>query len=156
MIEVRPEEVFLFTDASFCMDSKLAGWGVHAIVRNYTYTGGGGFVTSNSGNAEVLAACKGLAALKEQGMLYQGGRVLLYTDSTHTIRVMSRGYSVGDRYVGEAVKDALALIDFVGMTLKMKHVKAHSDKKCRNTRANSLCDRLAKTYMRQEKHLWMI
>lgn len=144
----------LFTDASWCPDTRAGGWGAWA--RNERMTkgalGSGAFrsLLLGSNEAEVLAAANGLAWCLLEKYVLPGERVLFQLDSQTALRVIW-GAQIGCRLNGTVPEEGWRFLrekrEELGLEYSVKHVKGHSSEEGTRSSVNRRVDGLARAGM---------
>lgn len=144
--------VTIITDASFCPDTFAAGYGVWvASDRGRGTFGGPLHGVTDSGEAEIKAACNGLHHAISNGYVMRGDRILIQLDCMPAISVLSRKCKPRHKEV-EALEWIERIASSNGLTLLFRHVKGHN-KNCAKPRtlAQTKCDETAYMYMKMER-----
>lgn len=82
--------VTLFSDASICADTGIAGWAAWAKCDRGTVRGDGAFrrTTRDSAVAEAMAAVNGLVIADRKGLIHEGDAILVQTDNNAVMQVL--------------------------------------------------------------------
>lgn len=147
-------DVTVLSDASFCCNHKIAGYG-YWIASARGKTGGEGVVAEevfDPNTAEMMAICNAIWHGVGAGLIRQGDNLLIQTDSVAAI----------DRFKGEKVNiteqqsRVIAYFDKVtrrlNLGVRFRHVKAHTSCEDKRSIANRMCDKRAKTAMRKARN----
>lgn len=147
--------VTLFTDASWCPETKVGGWGVWVKSNRGVRQAHGAFKNppASSNEAEFLAAVNGIFFALKSGIAQNDDTILIQSDCIRVVEIFNSKLT---RF-SEIEKTALDLLrkwrDTHKITIKSRHVKAHTSNKNKKPRSwvNNTCDRLAKKSMRAVK-----
>lgn len=144
----------IVADASFCPETKVAGYGFW-IASNRGKKAGSGIVAvtvKNNIAAEMMALLNGLFIGRKNNLIMVGDKVLLQTDCQAAI----------DAFANRRRNISLQEIQLVvwfnefrtthKLAISMRHVKGHSRGKQKRFIANRICDRDAKVQMRKARH----
>lgn len=145
--------VSLFTDASFCPDTQVGGWGCWMKSDRHQLTTGSPFrnLVTGSNAAEMKALANGLRAALQFGVAEKGDLVIAQVDNMHVVRVMS-GLSCkmkGDEL--EAKKKIAQLVCDNALILEVRHVKGHATSRGGRNRANGVADRIARSKLEKAR-----
>lgn len=171
MTTPRPS-LTIFSDASFCIQTKAAGWAAWMKGNGRPSKTIGGQITKavdHSYDAETFAAVNALYAARSLGYLTAGDVVMLQSDSLHTLNVIC-GHLPGTMESKHA--DGMALQGIRAKRLKkadhaalgalrqlmsetpiqiiVRHVRGHQEGRGRAW-VNNECDRIAKEHMREAR-----
>lgn len=164
----------LFADASFCPDTKAAGWGCWAKRREWTRGAifGGRFKTpmGNASRAELCALANALTVLHNEGSLKGITAVWLQSDNLRALELIGQRVPQAEitdtaaadvalnlkrkHPTNELDRKALDLIaDILGnLGVTLKHIRAHQgDGVSGRSWVNEVCDRTAKKHMRRHR-----
>ena len=142
--------VTILTDASWCPQTKAAGWGAWiATDRGKKQTGGAfkSMVPCNT-TAEVLAITHALYKAITNGLLFKNDTVLIQTDSIPAISLLSTTRRSSNQLEADSLFYFMNLCLDNNLTVHFKHVKAHTNREEARFKANTLCDAIAKNFMR--------
>lgn len=167
----------LFCDASFCPNTKVAGWGAWAKRMEWVEGAlfGGAFksVFDNNHEAELCAIANALFVLKEQGHLAGITQVMVQSDSLRSLGLIKSklpaakirdhvdGASIfksDTKNMSEAESIGLSLIAKVwsgSFDLQLRHVRGHRHGPSRQW-VNRQCDAIAKRHMRERRDAILI
>lgn len=148
--------VTAFSDASFCHDTKAAGWaGWIKSDRGRTYKGGvirAGVV--NASEAEFCALGNTLALAKRRGLVEAGDWMIAQTDNQRVRTVLSGAASFRltqrEHEVVEWVED---FVKRLSLRFDIRHVKGHLGSLTPRNAVNTVCDKIARQHMKQERVL---
>lgn len=148
-----PRVVTVFADASFCPDTKAAGYAVWIKTDGQTIRHAGAFKTAvtTAGAAEVKALANGICLAVSRLDLKVGDMIVAQSDSTEALGVIRGGKRLARKWwpVYDRVRMALATR---GVSLRLRHVKGHQGKDAGPRHAvNEWCDGAAKRVMRDER-----
>lgn len=154
--EMNITNLTVFTDASFCSDTKAGGGAVWARGDGDNRLSLSYHVEAPSSNAaEIIAACKGILAVAEHppmlAMLAQGPRtrLVLVIDCLGVRQAFEEGSaSLKDPRVASVVAQVKALQVQHGFFFKINHVPAHKGASTPRSWVNEWCDKEAKKRMR--------
>lgn len=145
--------VTIITDASYCPDLKVGGYGFW-IASQRGKLGGGSKLTWKGGAintstiAEMMAISGALYIAVSNKLVLQGDSVLFQTDCMGAIQAFQ-----GTRY--NLVSQELSVLKYhnemqnsLQLQIRYKHVKGHSQVDDARSASNRLCDKQAKQYMR--------
>src|ERR1700752_947766 len=82
-------DLVIYCDASFCAETKAAGWAARVILGLRESTFGGPMVTSNSTEAETLAIAYALREAIGPFGLARGSSVEIHSDCIHALAVIA-------------------------------------------------------------------
>ena len=129
--------VTVFTDASFCPNTKVAGWAAwikHDEPARTERLSGVEMNVAGSNDAEVLALKEALSFI-EDNIALEEKVVVIQADCQSAI---------------QAIKDrAMALKDRGAVFVKMKWVKGHQGVRNPRSAVNTWCDKQARSLMRE-------
>jgi ribonuclease HI len=165
-------DLALFTDASYCQHTGVAGWAVWMknaeMEAGVTHSAAIRETTRGAGEAELIAVANGLYLAVRYGRLKPGGSVLIQSDRLDALAIIRKATRAQDRRIvgGEPVpvakrpaaylRDHAALKLIVELerehtlTLFVRHVRAHQEGAGR-TWVNNRVDELAKAAMRRRR-----
>lgn len=145
----------IIADASWCPDTKVAGYGFHISSDHGKRPGQGVFndPCKGSNHAEAMALINALYVGCRTGLIRPGMDVLLQSDSQAALDALSGkrkiifGAEKRCRNLLRSVADRLCL------EIRFKHVPGHTDPSYSQGRfvANRLCDKRAKEQMRKAR-----
>lgn len=148
--------VTLITDASFCPDHKVAGYGYWVACQRGKKGGGGAMKgeVCNSSIAEMQAIVNGLHCALTSSLVQHGDEVLIQTDCTYAIMTLTqkkrKELTKEDRKVISALQ---LLTDRFNLALEFRHVKGHSTSTEARFVTNNLCDKRARKAMKLARNL---
>lgn len=151
--EETKEDVFLFTDASYCPDTGAAGWAMVVIDRNCQRVASASLSQrlSTSADAERLALAHGVAAAIRLGFARPGVTLNVFADHMCLRNALSDAGRDDAR--GRLAKWLIGRMEDNGFTLEIRHVKAHVQKDAReyHHEVNAIVDRLSRERMRERR-----
>lgn len=145
--------VTIIADASWCPDTKAAGYGYWIACQRGRRNGGGTIrrQVSTSQVAEMMAVVNGIWHGMVEGYIVRGDVLLVQTDCQNAINL----FRAGDRGTTEE-REVLAflgkLVQANELTLNLRHVKGHTSGDTPRTYVNNVCDKVAKKHMRGMRH----
>lgn len=152
------ENVTVFTDASFCPETKCAGgafWARGEIERMSSAFPIAGAVQAHE--AEIAAACMAIILMDKDPAM---GRLLKLGQQTRVVLVIDC-LAIRDAFEGrirpstpivdQYIAQVEALRQQHGFFLKINHVKAHKGTKTPRQWVNNWCDKEAKRQMREQR-----
>jgi ribonuclease HI len=143
----------LITDASWCPEERVAGYGYWLACKRGKLGGGGtcmhkGFVES-SNTAEMMGVANSLFECYKAGFVQKDDELLIQTDCVAAIKAFeglrSQNLNLQERMV---VKYMHELQKALGLRIIYKHVKGHTDINDARSITNRICDQTAKKFMR--------
>lgn len=145
--------VTVITDASYCPEYKVAGYGFWIACERGKQGGGGQMKTTVENNiiAEMQAVANSLYQAVRLGLVQQGDEVLLQTDCIPAIDAftMKRTKLISAEH--EVIRVLTNIQTNYFLTLEFRHVKGHTDKQGARYITNKLCDKRAKDAMRKAR-----
>lgn len=149
----KNNNLYLFTDASYCDTSKAGGYAFIAKCHSFEIRFGTHFKKDCSGcfQAEMMAIINCLTYIKKHVTVSKASRVILYTDSEQAINHIRNHYSQLGNNASKLMEDVRKEVGASKFTLK--HVSAHTNGAGKLARYNAWCDRSARAYMRYKKQL---
>ena len=141
--------VTILTDASFCPNTKAAGYGGWIASDRGKTMVGGAFKTSISCSevAELAAVANVVSKATRLGLILPEDHLLIQVDCLRVINVTmgwSEPYLVGEADIHKYLVGLLSEFS----TYRFKHVKAHTSGYDKRTRSNNHCDLEAKRHMK--------
>lgn len=139
----------IFSDASFCMHTKVAGYAYWARDSVLKFQGARSDTNvTKSSDAEIFAVVWAIYSISKKIDLTKR-HVIIVTDAL-CAKIFLESSSLGEGRLKEAKKSLLELKNGLNFSLQINHVKGHSyswNKSERNW-VNDFCDRKAKEQMR--------
>lgn len=150
--------VTIMVDASWCHDTKVAGYGAW-LASERRRTRFAGFIqqqVSQAMVAEAMAVVNSIVGSMNLGVAQPNDTILVRTDCQAAIMLFEgkRKPKDGD--------DALTLEVFnkvvakYGVTMRFKHIKGHTNDQHRASVSNSVCDRVAKAQLKIARNLFKL
>lgn len=166
--------ITIFVDASFCPQTKAAGWGAWYKAKDQLkgITIGGRFNLSmkSSSEAELCGIANTLHHLANKGNLAEDDVVMVQSDSLRSLNLMNKylqNTTASDHEKGAPIStgealthtpreaEAIAIISNITGDFKTKiylrHVRAHNGVGDGRSWVNEQCDTIAKTHMRSAR-----
>lgn len=145
--------VTIIADASFCSESKAAGYGVWIATDNNGRHGFEGTLDKPFDNnvAEAMAIANSLWHGFSTGMIVKSDVILIQSDSLTAIRVLTESQEPYCQQLSNVLKYVLGLVDRFGIVLRYKHVPGHTIGANNRTRAQNHCDAAAKRQMQIQR-----
>lgn len=142
--------VTILADASWCPDTKAAGYGFWVASARGKTPGGGSMRETVSGSlpAEMMAVCNALHAAIDLQLVKSGDVVLMQIDCVAAIKRFTAGYSPAVKDEKRAYKFFKELTKTHRIAVLFKHVKAHTSGHDARHKSNNHCDTRAKDGMR--------
>lgn len=149
MIILKPAvRATVLTDASYCPFTRCGGWAawvngdhMQAAAKHSGRIHAVGMPSST--DAEVYAALNGVWLARHYGATH----ILLRTDCK-AVLYLADGTAKSERLIS-VWSQAISREDMSGIYLRVTHIRAHGEIKCRASYVNDWCDRRAKAAMRQ-------
>lgn len=148
--------VTLLSDASYCPDHKVAGYGWWIACGRGKQGGSGRIDTSvyDVNSAEMMAICNSIWHGVGLGLIQRGDDLLIQTDSLASIDRLEAKREVK---VTEQQQTIIAYFEKVtrrlGLGIEFRHVKAHTNLSAPRYVANRMCDLRAKKEMLEARRL---
>jgi len=148
--------VTLITDASWCPDQLVSGYG-YWVACARGKLGGGGRCTSASVEtstvAEMMGVCNSLFECYKAGYIVRGDRILIQTDCVAAIKAFEGiRFANLNRQERMVVKYLHELQKALDLELTFRHVKAHTQTQDARSVTNRMCDKVAKKFMREARN----
>lgn len=146
--------VTIFADASFCHDTKAAGWGcwIKNDIRSVTYSGVFHVSLASSAEAELCALVNATHKAVVQGHAPAGSFLVLESDCTRALDIIRGRLAHRGSLVEKAARRKLfELLENNRLRFKVKHVRGHQGGRNARSWVNETCDRLARTAMRSAR-----
>jgi len=147
--------VTIIADASFCQDTRTAGYGFWVASERGKLQGGGPMKrpVKTSVLAEAKAVCIALNAAVRAGLVVEGDEVLLQTDCFPAIHLLQQVGGPRELEVKEVQEFFTNLQARVGIRTRLKYVKGHTNNKDARSVCNAHCDRRAKKGLAQAREI---
>lgn len=149
--------ITIITDASYCPNTFVAGYGYWIACDRGKYGGGGQMITAaviNATAAEMMAVANTLHHALLQEMVQDGDHILFQTDCQSAIDAFNRArilVNEQERLVWRYF--ARTLLQYK-LTADFRHVKGHTNRPEARFVTNNHCDRRAKQHMRAARALY--
>lgn len=144
--------VTIFSDASMCPETLVSSWGGWTKSERGVARHGGvlKLETKNINVAEAAAIVKAVKMSLIQGVSDRGDEILLQTDN-QAVPLILNGKQTGtnEDVVYGVFKDLCAEY---GLTYRWRHVKGHKGHVTPRNSVNSYCDKVARYFLRLERH----
>lgn len=138
----------IIADASFCSDTKAAGYGVWLAGSHGRDAFEGPLKKPHDNNvAETMAITNALWHGLKSGLLKSNTNVLIQSDSETAIKVLTGEKAPSNQQYRDAVAYVQQLATRYALTLRYKHVPGHTKGADNRTRAQNHCDSAAKRQM---------
>ena len=145
--------VTVITDASYCPETKAAGFGYWAVSQRMRKYGGGPLreLPRNSQEAEMLAIVNAVIKACESGVAEAGDEILIQSDCLGALNTFEgKRTRVADWEQG--IVDGLAVFGIeLNLFFRYRHVKGHTNGATPRLWVNNLCDKHAKEGMRERR-----
>lgn len=145
--------VTIIADASFCPETKRAGYG-YWIASQRGKIGGEGAMSGSVENniaAEMIALLNGLRAAVSKELILAGDCVLLQTDCQPAIDAfLDKRQTISNQEL-QLVNGYTKFVKRLELKVRFKHVKGHSENTEAKFIVNNICDRNAKRNMRKAR-----
>lgn len=142
--------VTILSDASYCSKHKVAGYGFW-IACHRGKLGGGGIIEEDVDDvnaAEMMAVANSIWHGLNASLICKGDNLLIQSDSLGAIdRLRGRNVTITQqqlRVIGYYEK----VVSRLELTVRFKHVKAHTSREEARFVANRMCDKRAKENLR--------
>ena len=143
--------VTIISDASHCPITKIGGYGFWAVSTRGRHAGSGSFKKKFRGStpAESAAIVNAVFVALRVGIAAEGDRVLIQTDSLHSIHWftgVAKKSKDPDMRIAKAELEKLAREH--RLTFDFRHVRGHTSTEDRRSQAQRHSDRRAKVAMK--------
>lgn len=145
--------VTIIADASYCQETKVAGYG-YWVASTRGKKGGGGRMKKTVVNnvvAEMQAVCNALAEGIRAGLVQDSDALIVQTDCRPAIEAFT---GQRRRLIEEERACVMAFRKFstrLRLKWEFRHVKGHTSRKEARYVTNNLCDKRAKEAMREAR-----
>ena len=148
--------VTIITDASYCAETKAAGYGYWVVCDRGRKAGGGVIKrrVQTSVHSEMMACCNGLWIACMNGLVMRGDTVLIQTDCQPAILGLRDVRPSKCKHQQEIVAYFQKLCQDNELEVRFKHVPGHTAGDDSRTYVNNVCDEQAKKHMRQMRNHW--
>lgn len=147
-------DVTVLSDASFCPNYHVAGYG-YWIASSRGKLGGGGAVIEevlDTNAAEMMAVCNAIWHAIGAGLICEGDNLLIQTDSTAAIdRFKGTRVVTITEQQSRVIKYFEKIVSRLKLTVRFRHVKAHTAINDSRSLANRSFDKRAKAAMREAR-----
>lgn len=147
--------VTIFADASFCHETKAAGWGcwIKNDVRSATYEGVFQVTLDQAREAELCALVNAVHKAVVMTHAPPGSLLVLQTDCMSAIHLLTgRRKEASISLVEKAAwRKFRELVEANDLDWRLKHVRGHQGGKNARSWVNEKCDSLAKAAMRRAR-----
>lgn len=142
--------VTVMTDASWCPDTHAGGYGFWIACERGKLPGGGPFKVAipTAGHAEMMAICNAIYEARKVGLIVANDTVLIQTDCREAMDVLTRRTHVDYKDIIDYFND---ITKRAKLTIRFRHVKAHTANSDNRSVANKMCDSRAKQGMREAR-----
>lgn len=143
--------VTIISDASFCPNTKAAGYGGWVVCdRGNNANGGPLRGAPNSGAAETMAICNVIWEGLKAKLIQPGDELIVQTDCATAIKVYEEARWTNEME-GKAFKWLNDQLRMYNLHVEFRHVKGHSDVQDTRSRAQRYCDERARSAMQKER-----
>lgn len=147
-------KITIIADASYCCETKIAGYGFWIASSRAGKYGGSGVIkedveTNNA--AEMMALANALAIAVKRGMVAQYDEVLLQTDCVAAISGFMGQRDLRVEQELEVYRWFCSLRSSMNLQTKFRHVKGHTSSNDARSVTNKMCDIRAKKAMRRAR-----
>lgn len=141
----------LIVDASYCHETKSAGYGYCISYTGGRLTGGDGIKrdVENTNAAEMMGIVNTLCIALKNGIVTAEENVLIQTDSEASILAFQRKRIVTNGQEIAVVDYFLKIVKESCVNVTFRHVKGHTNLTGARYVTNRLCDQRAKAMMRE-------
>lgn len=148
------QSITIIADASYCSETKAAGYGAWVAGSNGKKGFEGPLNRPRDNNvAETMAIANALWHGVNSGLLKPGSNVLIQSDSETAIKVLEGIKPPKCQQYKDALNYVRGLAGRYGLTLRYKHVPGHTRGADSRTRAQNHCDVAAKRQMLKQRAL---
>lgn len=143
--------VTILSDASYCPEHKVAGYGFWIACQRGKLGGGGVIIedVEDTNAAEMMAACNSIWHGVTNGIILKGDELLIQTDSLAAIdRLEGRRVVTMTAQQERIVAYYEKTIRRMELSVVLRHVKAHTGRLEARYTANRMCDIRARKNMR--------
>lgn len=145
--------ITVIADASWCPDTKAAGYGFWIASARGKLPGSGAFkhLIVSSNIAEMKALINALYAGIKENLITTGDHILFQSDCMTAIGYLQQSIPISqnNKY---ALDSFLDIINKYKLTFQVKHVKGHTKGGNARLNCNIACDRSAKKAMRSKRN----
>ena len=146
--------ITIITDASFCADTKAAGYGIW-IASTHGRKAFEGILEAPKDNnvAEAMAIANALWHGIKSNLIKPGSNILIQSDSETAIRVAKGEYQSNNPQMTKVTEYVLSVKQLFGLVLRYKHVPGHTKGADSRTRAQINCDSAARRQMQWQRQI---
>lgn len=150
--QYQGEILTIYTDASYCHDTRVAGWGAWMRDSNKTYSCGGVFKCKfdSSNKAELYAIIEAIKHAHAIDWLKTASLIVIVTDSQYAKGVID-GTIVRGTETQALLRDIFGLMKVCSCRWKVNWVKGHSNNDGARSWVNQQCDRIARKHMQEAR-----
>lgn len=143
----------LITDASWCPDTKAAGFGGWCAGTAGSGKVGGAIMEAlpTSQVAEAVAVCNAIWMAMDKGLLVANTDLLIQIDNQNVIRLYKDEASPANVHEQKAVDWFFAVVEKYNLNVTFRYIKSHHDEDEARYNCHNLCDKEAKTFMRHRR-----
>lgn len=152
--------VTVFSDASYCDQTSMAGWGAFVISNRGRLRTGGSFKNAvpNSAIAETYAGLNAIYTALRQGLAKPGDNILLQSDCMALKHYLFKPCESAEnhemRYREErlAIRHSFNKLQFdYALDIELRWVKGHKGNASPRNYCNTVCDSIAKEHMQRAR-----
>jgi len=145
--------VTIMVDASWCPDTKAAGYGAWLASerRRCRFTGQIQSTVSQAMVAEEMAIVNAIAGALKRGVALAGDTILVRTDCQAAIQLLQKYRKPSAKEEDEIVSAFDYFVKKYGLQMRFKHIKGHSSNQNRASVSNTVCDRHAREQMQKAR-----
>lgn len=148
--------VTIIADASFCPDSKMAGYGSFvASDRGKRYFNGALPNTTDNNTAEIMVIVNALWHGLQNNLIEEGSTLLIQTDSVTAIRTFKGEVKTKNNQQTKAYRTLWDYSDRFKLKLTFRHLPGHSCGADKRSKVQISCDRAAKIHMQRARAEFM-
>lgn len=143
--------VTIITDASYCPNTKVAGYGFWIASNRGKFGGGGQMITTeivNATAAEMMAVANALHHAAMQEAVQQGDHILFQTDCMGAVDAFNRTRILINEQERLVWRYFTRILQQYALTANFRHVKGHTRRPEARFVTNNCCDKRAKEHMR--------
>lgn len=142
--------VTIVSDASFCVDTGAAGYGIWIACDRVKLKHGGQFKDrmKSSNEAEVCAIVNGIHHAIKTKHLFAGDSLVINTDCQAAIQLLNRSRDFATKREQLALQTYTLLVKNYRLKVYLKHVKGHTGRRDNRSLSNKYCDATAKENMK--------
>ena len=143
--------VTIISDASFCPNTKAAGYGGWVVCNRGNNANGGPLRGAPDNNAaETMAICNVIWEGLKANLIQSGDHLIVQTDCSTAIKVYKEA-SWKSEQEGTAFKWLNDQLRKYNLTIEFRHVKGHTSNQDQRSKAQRFCDERARSAMRLER-----